>query len=241
MKVSVTDDGIPPRTVQTDLHFTVVVQHGAQSDMTDSDEDGLSDALEGVSDNDNDGIQDYLDNIANPSLLQTQTNESTTALLMTEPGLHLQLGDIAVNAAHNAAQVSVQDIADYEGRDPATVMDSSSKQNVGGLFDFTITALTRVGDSVQVVLPLTNAIPPDAVYRKYMPGTGWSDFVEDANNKVFSATGAAGLCPEPNDADYHAGLAAGNFCVMLLIEDGGANDADGLVNGVIKDHRSSQR
>ena len=44
-----------------------------------------------------------------------------------------------------------------------------------------------------------------------------------------------GTCPSTGDDSYLKGLAEGDFCVQLTIEDGGPNDTDGQVNGTVKD------
>jgi hypothetical protein len=43
------------------------------------------------------------------------------------------------------------------------------------------------------------------------------------------------VCPSPDDTVYQAGLTEGHYCLMMLIQDGGANDADGKANGTIVD------
>ena len=63
----------------------------------------------------------------------------------------------------------------------------------------------------------------------------WTSFVVDANNQLHSAPGSAGYCPPPGDTQWTSGLTAGNHCVQLTLEDGGPNDADGLVNASIVD------
>jgi hypothetical protein len=63
----------------------------------------------------------------------------------------------------------------------------------------------------------------------------WNNFIANERNAVFSAPGAEGFCPPPKSDEYQAGLTAGDWCVKLLIEDGGPNDADGLSNQAIKD------
>ena len=49
------------------------------------------------------------------------------------------------------------------------------------------------------------------------------------------SAGEPGFCPPPGDSSWQSGLSAGHWCVQLLIEDGGPNDADGLANGSIVD------
>ena len=78
------------------------------------------------------------------------------------------------------------------------------------------------------------AIPASAVYRKFRDGA-WHNFVSDANNSVHSAPGNPGYCPPPGDSEWEPGLKQGYYCVQLTIEDGGPNDADGLVYAAVED------
>lgn len=57
----------------------------------------------------------------------------------------------------------------------------------------------------------------------------------DDRNYVKSAPGELGVCSAPGADDYVDGIHEGYFCLELTVEDGGPNDADGLVNGIIKD------
>ena len=43
------------------------------------------------------------------------------------------------------------------------------------------------------------------------------------------------MCPAPESELYEEGLTVGDVCLQLYIEDGGANDSDGIANGVIED------
>jgi len=54
-----------------------------------------------------------------------------------------------------------------------------------------------------------------------MPNIGWVTFEESANDHVWSAKGELGY-----------------WCVQLVIQDGGANGADGTANGSIADSSS---
>ena len=111
----------------------------------------------------------------------------------------------------------------------------TSLQFPGGLFDFVITGLSEHGQSVRVVLPQLVPLRNGAVYRKFIPGSGWRDFVTDAANRIDSAPGADGACPSPGDAAWRRGLRTGDNCIRLTIEDGGPNDTDGIANGVVRD------
>lgn len=106
------------------------------------------------------------------------------------------------------------------------------------MYNFIIGGAIEQGESVTVIVPLAvgSALPEGALYRKYNTTNGWFNFVEDSNNSVSSAqTDASGNCPAANDASYTSGLSQGDNCILLIIEDGGPNDADFSVNGSIED------
>ena len=234
--VEVTDKGNLSTKVET--HFRVWLNDPGLSNLDDSDADGIDDAAEGFDDSDDDGIPDYLDGVDIPSAMQGVEGVSDKWLLNVQSGFSIRLGSIPFfTEGYYSAHVTLQQIEDYVassgGVVPAEIVDTFI--NVGGYFDFEITGLTRVEQSVLVVIPQHAAIPVNAFYRKYTILNGWESFVEDSKNALYSAAGVNGICPPPGDVAYGSGLAEGDYCVQLLIEDGGSNDADRLKNGVIAD------
>ncbi|MFV1871862.1 MAG: fibronectin type III domain-containing protein [Oleiphilus sp.] len=236
VKVSVSDDGLPSETVKATLNIKVVQSNPTLSSNTDSDGDGISDLVEGHQDSDFDGIADYLDPLLGSNWLQQQTGSTSDEqryLMQVEHGPSLSLGTLAMTDANSGALVSEATLSNsplfsQHGND-------ATFTRVGGLFDFEIHNLSPAGSSVQLVIPLHQAIPENASYRKLDPSNGWQDFVVDANNRLYSSAGEAGICPSPGDPSYQTGLTEGHFCVMMLIQDGGNNDADGQANGTIVD------
>jgi len=212
-----------------ELLLNVVAKAPQLSLTSDSDNDGVADAVEGFGDFDNDGIADYLDAIDARNVLQGQAADQY--LMEAETGLRLSLGGVAFQASARQAGVSVADVANYGNAGNAPVDEMS---NLGGLFDFKVSDLPAAGDSVRVVLPQLREIPVNAVYRKLLP-TGWDDFKEDSKNSLSSAPGLQGYCPPPGDITYTPDLTPGHWCVQLRIEDGGVNDADGQANQRVAD------
>ncbi len=202
------------------------------SDSTDSDGDGLTNADEGTGDSDGDRIADYLDASNDPGQLPTGDG---SAVIQVDPGVGLMLGDAAYASGNVSSLVTMQNLMDHGGDagGVGVAADDSGYQYPGGIFDFIATGV-EVGGTVRIVIPQTSAIPDNAVYRKYVSGSGWFDFVEDANNAESSAQGSLGNCPAPGDVSYTPSLTEGHYCVQLTIQDGGSNDADGQANGVIK-------
>lgn len=237
VSVVIGDDGVPALSTRDEL-LLQVIDHAPVLTDDDSDGDGVPDSAEGLTDNDMDGIPDYVDSdIHPPHELQGLPLHHEADLLRVHPGLGLRLGDTAFAAGDHAAAVQGSDIGDYGGGKGQPGLGAADDvENVGGYFDFEIVGLPIAGQSAQIVIPQLAAIPPGAVYRKYRPDLGWGDFVEDDRNSLASAPGiSAGVCPLPGDSAYVAGLVEGYDCIQLTLEDGGPNDADGVVNGVIKD------
>jgi len=201
----------------------------------DSDGDGITDDIEGFVDTDGDGIPDYLDDLEPENLIRAMASANEEYLIETEPGLKLSLGYTALSSKKNSAIVDVDDVA-LAFSLPPLEEGERSEQFPGGIFDFMVSGLAQPSDSAYVVLPQLVVIPKRAVYRKYSAETmAWNAFIENDRNAVYSAPGEEGFCPPPKSGDYRPGLNQGDWCVMLFIEDGGPNDADGLANQRIKD------
>ena len=235
--VVVSDDAVPAGSTRVTRILRIDPPPAvALSALDDSDMDGTDDLTEGYADPDGDGIPAYLDNVGDSNLVPDQTVDLENMLLLeTEPGLTLRRGSTSQAANIIGALVSDNDIAQFgspTGTAPTNAEDSF--EHVGGVYDFEIDGLIP-GTSVNIVIPLQSSIPRNAEYRKYHPTTGWSNFVEDANNTIASAVGEPGACPEPGSSAYTAGLQYLSNCVQLTIQDGGPNDTDGVANGVIND------
>ena len=213
--------------VFVDKNIVVDAVLAALDANTDSDNDGISDADEGYSDSDNDGISDYLDTDDNPSRLPI---DDSTAAIQTVNGLSLSLGDVVTTSNGATAANATVDVNDITNDKHFTTLSSITNFNVSGL--------TEVGQSVPIVIPLAigTTIVEGSIYRKYSDAKGWFDFVVDSENGVYSALADEnGNCPYPQKTQYQEGLTVGDNCILLLIKDGGENDADGLTNGMVKD------
>ena len=214
-------------SVSIDRDIAVDSSLAALDANTDSDNDGMSDADEGYSDSDSDGIADYLDNDDNPSRLPI---DDSTAPMQTLNGLSLSLGELVTTAYGATATNTTVDVNDIANDEHFNALSNITNFNLSGL--------TEVGQSVPVVIPLSNgmAIAEGNVYRKYSDTKGWFEFVVDSDNGVYSALADEnGNCPYPLSTQYQEGLNVDDNCIQLLIKDGGENDADGLANGMIKD------
>lgn len=217
----------------TEQRATIVIADNAPVlAAIDSDGDGINDDVEGGADNDQDGLLDYLDPINTPEQAALRIDGSDTGLLrlaVAEPGVTLVAGPVALAQQGGGIQVAAGRVIDGNGN---AVVDAGYT-HVGAIYDFELRNVPASGVA-SVVLPLPVSLPPGAQWRKFING-GWFAFAEGANDALASATSASGVCPVLDDAAWAAGLLAGSDCVRLTLSDGGPNDADGVVNGVIRD------
>ncbi|PKM17766.1 MAG: hypothetical protein CVV11_16795 [Gammaproteobacteria bacterium HGW-Gammaproteobacteria-15] len=196
-------------------------------DGSDSNNNLIPDNVEGLGDSNGNGIPDYLDPGFDCNVMPEQLLTVTQFVAEGEPGICLRKGATAALSNTGGIQLTSADLQWLEPDMQAT--------NIGGTFDFILRNLPTAGASYALVLPQRQPVPQNAVYRKYTQANGWTNFVQNERNQLFSAAGEPGFCPPPGDSSWQAGLNAGHWCVQLQIEDGGANDADGLANGTIVD------
>lgn len=190
----------------------------------DTDNDGIPDDVEGHGDNDSDGIPNYLDAYDQPQnqhVMETEDGSKTT--VRSQVGTKVQQGDTAFGQKKNGTQL-----------DNGSLPTDQSNKFEHGINDFKISLPSNMS-IVNIILDQGKPIPPKGAYRKYTKENGWQDFKNDANNQVYSANYILGTCPPYTSDSWKEGIVAGTKCVRLKIEDGGPNDDDGEVNGVITD------
>lgn len=220
-------DGIYPITLQvmrnrdgttTDLQLYVRATT-AITNTADDNRNFIADARESSS------------NLAQPRLptvIDTQGSE----------WLHVSSGSLRIGGtallAGKGAIVTLADIEQFAATtgNSASIDPLFDTSCVGGCFDYEITGLSP-GTSATVVLPLASALAPGASYRLFVHQ--WQSFIEQANliNSVASAPKNNGICPVATDPSFQQGLRAGDGCLRLNISDGGPNDRDGMINGVV--------
>jgi len=234
--VTVTDNGSPALSNRISRILNISATAPTLLNTDDSDSDGTDDMVEGLGDSDADGIPDYLDANSEGNLLPNQTvNLTGQYIIETEPGLTLALGNTTMAANNFGVLLTDADIESFGSQSGGVPLNAEDGfEHVGGVYDFEITGLIP-GASASIVIPLESSIPHDAVYRKFDAATGWRGYVVDSNNRIASAPGEPGACPEPGSNLYVTDLNLFDNCLQLTIEDGGPNDIDGVSNGVIKD------
>jgi large repetitive protein len=211
------------------LYFLIVPSLPTLDAGTDTDEDGVDDLTEGTSDTNSNGIPDYLDNMPSSNVLPQVIISTTSYLIECDPGVLCGIGQFALGGDSGGVQILNDELGVTEG-----LVADEDFEPAGGIFDFVIRDLPTAGQSVRIVIPQQAPIPANAVYRKFMGGE-WVNFVENADNTLHSAPGNPGYCPPPGDDTWAPGLVEGYLCVQLSIQDGGPNDADGIVNSAIAD------
>ena len=207
------------------------------TNIEDIDGDGVPDDLDGFGDDDGDGIPNYLDFTGTPpNAIENQTNNLDTALYIeTNPGLSIVKGEIAVASGASGVLIGLTDVRQHGGAGGAAVSNATTDYTfISSLLNFEIFGLNQQIETVDVVVPLSSAIQKGVILRKYN-SSGWFDFVIDDLNLLSSADGSDGTCPPPGSKLYIEGLNTGDLCLQLTIQDGGANDADGVRNYVVVD------
>ena len=234
LSVTATDDAVDAESGTAVITLTIVENLPTLNSSVDSDNDGIDDAAEGLADSDGDNVPDFADSTDESNLLAMYPiggePQEGAWFVESQAGLSLKLNVFGSRTGDYTPLLEEDDIVDANGVDQS----DASYAFDGGVFDFVVSNMPVPGETVLVVMPQLSPIPADAVYRKEIDGQ-WSNYVEDTNNTLSSAPGTLGICPPPGSTDYTPGLTEGYYCVQLGIEDGGANDADGEVNGSILD------
>jgi len=212
-------------SLSTRNSIVVDVRTGASA-PADADNDGIPDTGSGGS-----------DAVVGSSVINGTADGTVSEMVETAGSLSLRVGADAIAAA--AMRGTPDSIGALISGDEARALvgdfgQFGERTNTGGWFDFEVRGLTP-GGSARVVLPLQSRLRPDAVYMKYHPGVGWQEFSVGGGDAIASAGRAGGLCPGPADAVWTSGLAAFDGCIRLTLTDGGPNDTDGEINGVIMD------
>ncbi len=221
ISLTVTDNRSPALSSTRKIYLVVVAKLPTLG-SGDTDGDLIPDLQEGVSDEDGDGILNYLDAHPDCRIVPQKVAQQRSFMIETQASLCLTRGARSLVGQLGGLQLELTE-----------TQPDTAASNIGGIFDFNVTGLAVPGQSVVVVIPQRAPIPLSAKLRKFIGQ--WQDFVIDNKNSIASAPGLRGFCPAPGATLWQAGLNAGHWCVQLTIEDGGPNDADGLVNGVVED------
>jgi hypothetical protein len=228
--LTVTDTG--GLSVQDSTSIKILATDIILSDIQDSDGDGLTDQEEGLGDTDSDGIPNYQDDLNQPANVLPL---STDRVMQTASGLTLILGQNAFGGNSSTATTTLNDIASYGGASSGVSINDELFTAHSEIIDFEIEGLSQPGDSASIIIPLSQAMPANAVYRKFIPLRGWDTLIEGNGYKIESTLMTNGACPDIGSTTYSNGLIEGNDCLRLTLVDGGEFDGDGQVDGRISD------
>ncbi|OIR25134.1 cadherin repeat domain-containing protein [Bathymodiolus thermophilus thioautotrophic gill symbiont] len=175
-------------------------------------------------DNDSDGIPDNKDTNAESNKIRAGEGKTITSSADTK----ILLGTMG----EDSGQLTPDQIRQYLVANNLT-NNANDTLTTGDIYDYVVEGLSAVGDSTQVTIELTTAIPKDAELRKYSLTSGWSNFVVNGNN-VQSKISTGNACTD-DSTTWQTGLITNATCLKLTIKDGGANDTDSdQANGVVE-------
>lgn len=234
--VTAVDDNIKtldPRGLDTGLHHVELTVHETNSSPLNSHHSeafmvGIS-AQVSNSSGDSDDI--YRSAVEQPNVLAHSSDDSHF-LIEADPGVRLESGNYALGSNGQSGEDNAGLFELGEGALAEIATDEVP--NVGGYVDFQLRNLPIGAATARVVIAQRQAVPDSPVYRKFGSGL-WFNLDETVDDNIASAAGAEGVCPPPGSADYRPGVTPGDWCLQLTLSDGGPNDADGEVNGVIVD------
>ncbi|CAB5497606.1 beta strand repeat-containing protein, partial [Bathymodiolus thermophilus thioautotrophic gill symbiont] len=176
------------------------------------------------SDSDGDGIPDEKDinHAGNQIQADEDEGENKGKAIISKENTRILLGDLALGK--NSTLLTLDQIKEYVTTN--NLLDKTKDTlTTGAIYDYVVEGLSATGISSEVIIELTTAIPKDAELRKYSLVNGWSNFVVNNNNKIYSKTGAT--CTDDDQKTWKVGLIEGATCLKLTIKDGGENDTDG--------------
>lgn len=208
-------------------------------DQLNSDGNSIGDACEPTADRDGDGIPFSLDDDDSNAgrLLATYPNTSNSTLFTSANTLRLGriAGAVAEVNGYRQIALVLSESSFAEGVrlsfPGVIVMTDSQHSTLMGVIN--IGARTASGEA-EMIIRLSSNLPLNPVIRLFNTSSGlWSDFSIDAG-RFASAPATASGCPISASTNYQAGLLAGLQCVRLIVQDGGANDADGIVNNEVE-------
>lgn len=201
----------------------------------DTDSDGESDLSEGAQDQDGDRIPNYRD-FDSRSFVQ-MTDHNFWRVIYSTPDTILRLGETAFAVGASTSRISLDDIDKFALR-PA--VKGFNKAAPGGnlptdkIYDLEIAALQQFGQVSPLIISLDAPLPQASSLLIQRYNLGWRYFLSENSDQVYSAMSIDGVCPAEDYAGYQKGLAKGHDCIKVLVADGGANDADGQLDGVTR-------
>jgi outer membrane protein OmpA-like peptidoglycan-associated protein len=189
-------------------------------------------------DTDLDGICDSED-LQTTSIPALHTLPSLKGQVITETGTRLRLGlfNLRLGNIRSSMLPNTWRSMAVETGVTASLANDAAMTPISFIHDFELWNISAAGASVQVTYPYEVAITvigddgdilPEAVYRVWQ-ASGWQTFTEDSKNRIESSLDSCDVATV-----FAPGLQEEGQCIRLWIEDGGSNDYDGQVNGMVR-------
>jgi hypothetical protein len=174
-----------------------------------------------VADSDGDGIPDDIDNVSGG--LQTSNASSNIVAQNTDgsaASMKVIAGPIARSEGLSSADVS-----------SSTVLPTDSVAHIGGVYEFDVVNIPPGVSQVKVIIPLTQAVPVNPIYRKLKADDTWDTY---DSSLVETAAGSLGNC---SGSLSWGAMTAGHFCARITLTDNDSEnwDRDASGNGQISD------
>jgi len=209
------------------ITFTIVDEVPVLSAETDTDNDGLTDIIEGFSDSDNDGFVDYLDPstlsnqqapISNGQVIDIRTaTYGNTGIDNTEFLVSARLKKVKQGLVNNLT-MTLNELLTYH---PTSTFPKESYTAFTEVLDVTVQSASLMNDvRVTFELPEGESISENSVLLEFTTANGWIESSKEVNNLItLSATKSDGQCPAKNDdTDFESGLNKGSDCIYLWRE-----------------------
>jgi hypothetical protein len=188
------------------------------------------DFIAGDKDEDGNGIADIKESNNNPNELFAGNDNNSGLVIVSPAGTRLLAGSMS----DGSGKLTKQQMRDYRTSNNLGDNTDDGGITTGDIYDYVIEDIETIGGTTTIVIELENPLPAGAILRKYRldnSDKGWGAFEVNENNKYYSSNTV-----DCNiDSSTENTLTAGDSCLILIIEDGGLNDADGEKNGVIED------
>jgi cytochrome c5 len=210
------------------------------ADQLNSDDNSVGDACEPTADRDGDGIPFNVDDDDGNAtrLLATYPNTNNRTVFTSANSLALGQVARAFAESNESQQVAVvlPEAAFTQGVGLVfpgiTVMTDAGHSSLMGIIN--LSAQTDSGET-QIIIQLSSNLPLNPVIRVFDTSSGmWSDFSIASLGRIASARVTASGCPIGDSPNYQVGLTAGLECLRLTVQDGSANDADGVTNSQVE-------
>jgi len=227
IKVSVQDNAIPNNATTVLESWIRVLSTLPSLTSIDTDADGVNDDVEGVFDRDNDGVADYLDSTNLDFILGVHYQRVLSHVVQGLPGNKLRIGKLARRINSNAVWLLTSEVLS------ATSDSTLIPVDMLGIYDIEVLVVPNNIDPITISLPVLDILTSSRNVNIFSQQNGWQAFTADTNNYFEYANSIDGLCPAYG-TNYTSTGQDNLPCIAITVKDGGPNDIDGAIDGIIR-------